>query len=327
MSKRAFVTGATGFTGGHLTCKLIREGWEVTALVRENSKYEALKQLGCRLVFSDITDKNSFSSSLKDIDVVFHIAAFYRDEGQDSVFRKVNVEGTRNLLEASLENKVGKFIHCSTVGVHGEIRNPPADEATAFDPGDPYQSSKLEGEQLVYDYIKNKKINGAIFRPVGIYGPGDLRFLKLFKMANAKVTITLGKGKVLYHLTYIDDLVDGIVLLAENPQAGGEIFILAGPEYTTISELLKLIADTLGKKLFMIKIPVLPVYMLAYLCETACKLLRIKPILYRRRLDFFLKDRAFTTDKAKNLLGYCPKVYLKEGLKKTAQWYKGQGYL
>ncbi len=327
MNKTAFVTGASGFTGGHLARRLVRDGWKVRVLVRNNGDHKALKDIGCELIYGDLCKKASFADALEGVDVVFHIAACYREEATRDVFWNVNVEGTRNMLEASEVKRVGRFIHCSTVGVHGEIDNPPADEEAPFKPGDAYQESKLEGEKLAYQFLKEKRLKGAIFRPVGIYGPGDRRFLKLFKMAKSKITIMIGKGDKLYHLTFIDDLVDGILLLAKRDDVNSQIFILGGETYTTLVELLNIIGSVLGKKVKMMKIPVAPVYGAAYISEKICSLFHVKPILYRRRLDFFIKDRAFNIDKAKSIIGYRPKVSLEEGLKKTAEWYKKEGWL
>ena len=327
MKKTAFVTGATGFTGGHLARRLLKEGWRVRALVRPSSDHASLKELGCDIVPGDLCLPERYRERLRGAHAVFHIAAYYRDQGSSGLFYRVNVEGTRALLDACIEQGVGRFIHCSTVGVHGEIAEPPADEKAPFAPGDVYQKSKLEAELIVQDYLSSGKIKGSIFRPVGIYGPGDKRFLKLFKMAQSRYTLIIGRGEVLYQMTYIDDLIDGILLLAAKPQAEGEVFILTGPEYTSITGLLCRISRVLGKPLRVIRLPVAPLYGLAFASEKLCGLLGIKPLLYRRRLDFFLKDRAFSSVKAMKLLGYAPQVTLEEGLRRTAEWYKKMNWL
>jgi nucleoside-diphosphate-sugar epimerase len=125
--ERVFVTGATGFTGGHLCRRLVAEGHQVRALVRDPARTESLRQLGVDLVSGDLRDGRSLTSAVKGADVVYHIAALFRPENvsrQD--MWEVNVQGTRDLLDASVNAGVGRFVHCSTIGVHGDIKNPPA---------------------------------------------------------------------------------------------------------------------------------------------------------------------------------------------------------
>ena len=136
-----------------------------------------------------------------------------------------------------------------------------------------------------------------------------------------------GSGEVLYHLTYIDDLIDGIRLMGETPDIEGEIITLAGEMYTTLNEWVQILADVLGAKLSRVHYPVWPLWTAGALCEFLCRPFRIDPPIYRRRVDFFIKDRAFDISKAKRLLGYRPRVGLETGLYRTAEWYKQQGLL
>ena len=325
--KTAFITGATGFTGSHLARRLRQEGWRVKCLVRPQSDFKLPEDLQCEIVTGDLTNPHSYEQALSDVEVLFHIAAFYRDQAHDDVFWKVNFEGTKQLVNAAIRAKVKKFIHCSTAGVHGAVEHPPADESAPFRPGYAYQESKLAAERFVYEKMQSGDLVGSIFRPTGIYGPGDRRLLKLFKMADAPVTLILGKGKFLYHLTYVDDLIDGILLLEEKPEAEGQIFILAGDEYIELSQLISLIGAIMGTRVHFIQVPFKPVYFLATITEYIGKILRINPILYRRRLDFFWKDRAFISYKAKTMLGYQPRFSLEKGLENTLNWYKEQGWI
>ena len=225
---KALVTGASGFTGGAVCRRLLNEGWSVTAFARASSNTRALQEAGVQCVVTDITDRAAVAKSFPDVDVVFHIAAAYRAEHADhGEFSRVNVDATRNLLEEAGERGVSRFVHCSTVGVQGEIEDPPASEDYRFHPGDHYQESKLAGEQLALEYFA-KGLKGAVVRPVGIYGPGDTRFLKLFKPIAKGYFVMVGKGDSLYHMTYIDDLVEGFMLAATRPEALGEVFTIAG---------------------------------------------------------------------------------------------------
>ena len=323
---RVLVTGATGFTGGHLARTLRQRGHEVQALVRDKSRAKSLLAEGIQAVEGDLADAESLKRASTGCEVVYHIAAVYREAKHgDDWYRQINVRGTQNVMDAAQSCGVRRVVHCSTVGVHGEVA-PPADENAPFAPGDIYQQTKLEGEQLVQGYI-DKGVDACIFRPVGIYGPGDLRFLKLFKTISNGSFRMIGTGKVLYHMTFIDDLVDGIILCGEHPAARGRTYILSGPRYTPLSELVGQIAQSLGKPAPKGRIPLAPVYAAAVACEALCRPLRIEPPLHRRRLDFFIKDRGFSSARARQEIGFAPRVDLPEGTARTAKWYREQGLI
>ncbi|MDZ7267385.1 MAG: NAD-dependent epimerase/dehydratase family protein [candidate division KSB1 bacterium] len=331
MSVKVLVTGANGFTGSHLCKHLLQRGYHVRGLVRKTSDLSLLKGLDVELVYGNFVDPGSATElhqALKGVETVYHIAAAYRTEGvPNKYFWQVNVEGTRHLLQAALRAQAGRFVHCSTVGVQGDIKNPPATEEAPYAPGDVYQQSKLAGEKLARRFFEEHRLPGVVVRPVGIYGPGDRRFLKIFKFVNNGKFRMFGSGEVLYHMTYVDDLVAGITLAGEKPEALGQVFTIGGSEYTTLNELVARIARALGVPVPRKHFPVWPVWMAGWLCELVCKPLRIEPPLYRRRVDFFVKDRAFDISKARRLLGYHPQVDLDTGLKMTADWYRANGLL
>ena len=186
----------------------------------------------------------------------------------------------------------------------------------------------MEGEKLAISFFQKENLPGTIVRPVGIYGPGDMRFLKLFKFINNGKFRMIGNGKVLYHITFVEDLAEGIALAGERDEALGEVFTIGGEGYLTLSELVKKIAEALGSPVpKKMNVPVWPVWFGGLLCEIVCKPFGITPPIYRRRVDFFKKDRAFDISKAKKLLGYQPKVSLENGLKITADWYRGQNLI
>ncbi len=326
------VTGATGFTGGHLATTLARRGYQVRALVRSRSlaRFAASNAAaaGVEAVEGDLSDAAAVRRAAEGASVVYHIAASYREAGQpDAAYRAVNVEGTRHVLEAAVAAGATRVVHCSTGGVHGHIANPPATEDAPFNPGDIYQDTKLEAEQVAREFGRTRGFEVVVARPIGIYGPGDLRFLKMFRGLNRGRFPVLGSGNVFYHLTFIDDLVEGFRLCGEVPGAAGRTYILAGPRYTTLNELIRLIAAELKVPPPRLHLPVWPVWMLGLLCEMVCVPLRIEPPLYRRRVDFFTKSRAFDTTRARTELGFNPAVDLEDGIRRTADWYRAEGLL
>ena len=151
-----------------------------------------------------------------------------------------------------------RVVQCSTVGVHGDVERPPADEDAPLRPGDVYQESKLEGERLRAEAAARTGIELTIARPSGIYGPGDRRLLKLFRGVARRRFVVLGDGRIFYHLTYIDDLVEGFRLCGEMPAAAGRTYILAGGDVSTLNELVALIADEAGVPPPRLHLPVWP---------------------------------------------------------------------
>jgi nucleoside-diphosphate-sugar epimerase len=322
------VTGASGFTGSHLCERLASEGCAVRGLVRDPEHAAGLRQAGAEVAVGDLRDPQSLQRAAQGISVIYHIAAEFR---HDNLSRKemmaVNVNGTKNMLDAAMQAGVQKFIHCSTIGVHGDIKNPPADENAPCMPGDIYQESKLAAERVVMEYMVSKQLPIVIFRPGGIYGPGDLRFLKLVKAINKRHFVMLGSGKPLYQMIYIDDLIDGILLCGTKSEAVGKVYILTGNESVTLNQLVKTIAQVLHVRPPRLRFPVMPVYVAGFLCEMVCKPFGINPPLYRRRVDFFRKSRCFNIAKARRELGFEPRTDLRSGLSLTAQWYQENGWL
>ncbi|MGD8393955.1 MAG: NAD-dependent epimerase/dehydratase family protein [Candidatus Eiseniibacteriota bacterium] len=328
MASEILVTGASGFTGWHLTRRLVEAGRQVRVLTRATSRREHLEPLGVEFAQGDLCDTGSLNRAVLGIDTVYHIAAGYRDGSlTDADLDRVNAAGTLNLLDAADRAGVRRLVHCSTIGVHGNIRVPPAREETDLAPGDGYQRSKLRGERAAAGYHSSRGIEIAIFRPCAIYGPGDLRFLKLFRAIARRRFVMLGRGRALYHMVFIDDLVDGILLCGSEPGAVGQTFILGGEAWTDLNQLVGTVAAILGVPRPVLHLPFAPAYALATLCEGVCRPLGIDPPLYRRRVDFFRKNRAFDISRARQRLGYRPRVGLHEGLKRTADWYVQAGLL
>ena len=326
---RILVTGATGFTGGYLARRLAREkGNSVRAFVRDRQRAEELATQGIELSVGDLRDPVSIDRAMEGIDIVYHLAATFRDASvPDKEMWAINAQGVKNMLDAAVRARIKRFVHCSTIGVHGDISGPPADESAPYNPGDIYQETKTAGEKIALEYIQQGKLPIVVFRPGGIYGPGDFRFLKLFRSIKRGFFVMLGSGEVLYQLVYIDDLIDGIIKCGTLENVVGEMYILTGNSPITLNQLTASIAAAVEAPKPRWHFPIAPVYLAGYMCELFCKPLRIEPPIYRRRVDFFRKDRVFTIAKARQELDFCPKVDLETGLVRTANWYREHGLL
>jgi nucleoside-diphosphate-sugar epimerase len=325
---RALVTGATGFTGGHLARALARRGYQVRALVRARPRAGDLASAGIEICEGDLADPSSLDRALTGMDVAYNIAAIYRQAGlRKEAYRVVNAVGAASVVEAAARQGVRRVVHCSTVGVHGDVEHPPANEDAPLRPGDIYQETKLEGERLVREAAARTGVDAVIARPTGIYGPGDRRLLKMFRgVARGRFPI-LGSGEIYYHLTYIDDLVEGFRLCGEHPVAAGRTYLLAGGEVTTLNELVRRVAAVAGTAPPRLRLPVWPFWLAGATCEALCAPFGIEPPIYRRRVDFYTKSRAFDITRARTEIGYAPAIGLDEGIGRTLAWYREHGWI
>jgi len=331
--KKLLVTGAAGFIGGALFKRLMEYQLDVVGTVLYEEEAKALRGKGYRVDVLDLASEDNWDDLLQGIDIVFNIAALFQEvENTEAMFRKVNVDGTLKLLKAAEKAGVARFVHCSTVGVHGHVKQIPCTEETPYNPMDEYHRTKLEGELAVLEYAGALPDDGMIVtvnRPAMVYGPGDVRMMKLFKTINSGKFMMIGSGEVLAHLGYIDDQVDSLILngVGSREKIHLQAFNIASDRPVTLNELSQYIATAADVKLSKVKIPVFPVWLVSLLCEMICRPIGVKPPIFRRRVGFFTHNRAFDLSKAANLLDYHSQMDTEEGIKITLDWYKGKGLL
>ena len=326
---RVLVTGGTGFTGKALVKRLIDEGHEVVALdYKEGLKTEELRGWGAKVVIGSVTDREIVEQCMAGVEVVHHLAAAFRElDVPNTYYREINVEGTKNVLEVACAHKVKKFIYCSTCGVHGNIDDPPGGEDAPIQPADYYQQTKYEAEPIVNEYNQTG-MKTVILRPAAIYGPGDPeRFFMIFKRVARGSFPMCGNGKTYYHPLYIDNLVDAFMLAMEDGKGEGGTYLIADEEYVEIKEIVKKTGKALNIDVKIKYYPIIPLIIVGHIFEKVCKPFRITPPIFPRRVDWYRQNRAFKIDKAKKDLGYKPKVGLDEGLRRTGQWYRANGYI
>lgn len=326
---KVLVTGGTGFTGKALVKRLLDEGHQVVALdYKEGIKTQELRNWGAEVVIGSVADKQIVEKYMDGVDVVQHLAAAFRElDVPNTFYDEINVGGTRNVLEAAEKVGVKKFIYCSTCGVHGNVENPPADENAPINAADYYQQTKYKAEPLVKEFAE-RGMKTVILRPAAIYGPGDPeRFFMIFRRVSNGSFPMFGSGKTLYHPLYVENLVDAHMLAMDEGKGDGGTYLIADEEYLSIEDLVRRIGKALGVDVKIPHYPILPLIIAGHFFEKICKPFAITPPIFPRRVDWYRQNRAFNINKAKKELGYNPKVGLDEGLRKTAEWYKQEGYL
>jgi dihydroflavonol-4-reductase len=328
MGKTALVTGAAGFVGAAVVRELLSAGYSVRALCKASTNISPLAGLKIEVIRGDILDPSVCLSACQGVDTVFHIAALFRQaKFPDSEYFRVNRDGTEVVLNAAISAGVRKFVHCSTLGVHGDIPNPPADEDQPYAPCDVYQESKVEAEKVVLQAIAANKIDATIIRPAMIWGPGDRRLFKLFKGVFKRKMPLIGGGKQLCHWILVDDLARAFRLAAQTPAAKGRTYLIAGERPVTLKHTMQIIADTYNVKLLPFSIPALPLYAIGALCELICLPLKIEPPIFRRRVAFFMKSRAYKVERAKTELGFRASHSVQDEIRLIARWYREAGWL
>jgi UDP-glucose 4-epimerase len=322
------VTGGTGFIGKHLVKALANNGYLVKVLVRKSSNVSILKNFKAELVFGDFSDKNFLGKIVEEGEVIYHLAAMLGEWGiQHNEIYRTNVEYTKKLLEVCLAKKISHFIFCSTPGVIGKIGTKNVSEDLPYNPPYIYEKTKCEAEKIVMKYSRERGFPTTIIRPDFVYGPYDLRRLKLYRAIKNGRFLIVGNGKTYLHPTYIDDVVQGFELVMNKPEAIGQIYNIAGPRPITVNEYIEKICEVLDVQTPRIKVPKILALCAAFTFEGLSKLTRKEPFISKNKVDFLTISHGSDISKAKNQLGYHPKVEFKDGIHKTINWYHKCGLL
>lgn len=329
---KVLITGGTGFIGSRLALRCVENGHDVAVLGREDASdveietRATLTDKGINVVVGSVTNRDRMFEICKDINIVFHLAAAQHEMNvPDELFRAVNVDGTRNMLDASIDAGVERFVHGSSIGVYDRDVTSIVDESTPLRPDNIYGVTKAEGEEVVREYFDKQP--STIIRISETYGPGDRRLLKLFRGVAKGMFFVIGNGKNIHQLIFVDDLVDGFLLAAKHPAATSETFVLAGDERLSTNDMVAAIADAVDTQQKKWRAPLWPFMALATILEVTLRPLGIQPPLHRRRMDFFTKSFQISTTRAESVLGFKAKTNFAEGTRQTAEWYRSNGLL
>ncbi len=314
------VTGATGFLGGALALRLAADGVHVRALARSARKAAFLRERGIEVVYGDVTDESAMQRAVAGCGIVFHTVAGGGTYAQQEV---VNVGGTRSVLDAAKAAKVKRFVHVSTVSVYGYNRRGSVTEQTAFAPGaDPYAITKAAGDRLV----QSSDIDYTIIRPSMIYGAGSVNWTgNLFKLARLNPTPFIGDGSGSVFPIHVDDVVDLLITAANHPGAACQSFNCAPDPSPTWREFIGRYSRLCGHDRWL-KLPALPFYTLggiALLVAPRHTMARDLPDL----VSFIQRHLTYKMDKARDLIGWSPRIDLDAGIVSCIPWLRKQGLL
>lgn len=323
---KAFVTGGTGFVGGHLVRALLERGDDVACLVRDPAKAQALGWRSVRLVRGDLDDAAALRQGCAGAEVVFHVAG--RISARDAAeFMRANRDGTANLLEAADAERPRRFVYVSSQAAGGP--NPPGqpvDETHPPAPVSDYGRSKLAAEVLV----RVMPFPWTLVRPPTVYGERDREVLKLFKLARTGIVPVFGDGSQQLSVIYAGDLAAALIAAATAPAAPGKLYYAAHPAVTTSAQLVRAIGRAVGKDRGPRIVP-LPAPLARGLLWTVGSVARLAgraTVLSSDKADEFLAA-AWTCrpDALMRDTGWRPAVDLDTGLRRTADWYRTEGWL
>lgn len=323
------VTGATGFIGSYIAEALIKRGEDVRALVRRTSNTQFLESIGVELFHGDLGDADSVARSVKGVDKIFHSAAMVGDWVPREKAYKINVDGTRLLLEAALAEKVERFIFVSSLAVLG-MRNhyktpsdPPAPKT-----GDVYADTKIDSETMVTAFCKKHNTPFTVIRPGFVFGPRDYKVVPRivdFLMKNKYVFIGSGENKI--NMIYIENLADAIVNASYSQKTSGEVYNITNDSGMTMKDMVYMVSDLWGYNRPTKHLPKNIAYLLCSILEFLAKATKAKepPLLNKTRMKFLSLNLDFDISKIKRDLGYSPKIDMLEGLKRTKTWMEKEG--
>jgi nucleoside-diphosphate-sugar epimerase len=324
------VTGATGFIGGRIATALLKRGDAVRGLVRDADKASAMREQGVTLIEGDMQDADSLRRAVQGVDCIYHTAAVVGDWPDREYTRRVNVEGTRSLLEASAEAGVQRVVHLSSLAVYGNKHHHGTDESAAYRRGDTYTDAKIDSELAVLAFQNSGKLETVRLRPGFVYGPGDrLLIPKLLDALRNNKFMFVGDGSKDMNCVYVDDVVQVALLAGSNPAANGQAYNVTDGSRTRLRDFVGFIANMLQLPMPKRRVPPPLAVIGCYGSEYAARLLGVKeaPLMNISRLRFLYYNQYYSIAKARRELGYAPRFTCREGLPPTLDWSREVGLL
>jgi nucleoside-diphosphate-sugar epimerase len=315
--RSAFVTGATGCVGSALVRRLSQSGFRTLALIRDLRRAAFLKGLvGVELIVGDLEARELMVEAMRGCDVVFHLAAkVHAPPGADSAeFARVNIEGTRNVVEAAVESGVASFVFFSTVAVYPES-DEELDENSATAPATPYGASKLAAEKIALERAAEAGMMATALRLPVVYGPRDRgNVASLIEAVRRGRYFIIGDGANLKSMVAVENVVDAAMLVASDERARGQIYIVCDERHYTQREIVETIAAALGLNRKFHRLPLGVAMMLGRIADAVHKLTGLDLPLSTDRVRKLSSNTCYNSAKIKRQLGFRPRATLREGL-------------
>ena len=323
------VTGATGFIGIKLTKELQEKGHNISILCRNREKAEELLPSQCKIIIGDITDANSIKGCCDGIDMVYQLVGLSGNElpskYQFERFRKVNVEGLRNIVNEAKRAGVKRFVQVSSIAAMGIVKEMPISGNSICEPYLPYQVSKREGELLVLKEVKENGFPAIIIRPAKVYGiGGEDSYQSIIKMCKTGFFPKVGIKDTMVSHCYIDDLITTLSLLTEKGKIG-ETYICATEKSIGFYESVKLVSKAMNKNITLIPIPRFLMASAAYCIERIFRFLGKKPPVTYRNVIAATTDRIYDFTANKRDIGFVSSITMEEGIKRCVEYNKTKG--
>jgi nucleoside-diphosphate-sugar epimerase len=318
------VTGATGFLAGHLIPALQQRGYTVRALVLPSEDATALRERGVAVYSGDVRRPETLTEPMRNADAVVHMAALMATWAPMEVHRAVHVAGTQNVCRAALEARVGRLVHLSSAITYTPGAGVPIEEHFPQQPlHEPHAVTKAEGDKLVQQMIARDELPAVIVRPEAMFGPNDrINFRRLADRLRAGKGIIIGSGRNAVPFVYVDDVVEGLLLALEHPNALGQAYNITNDQTMTEEEFLRAIADEVGGKAPRIHVPYHALYGAAAVAEWIATLTKREPLVTRHGVQMFGSHNPLSIRKARRELGYEPRVPLRDGIRIAGSWYR-----
>lgn len=322
----AFITGATGFIGSHLADKLIHDSnWgEVKCLVRSREKW--LEGKDYTRVDGDLNSIRAIERALDGVDVIFHLAAIVKATSQ-AEFDHANVDATENIIHLAKKSGVKKLVILSSLAASGSSNGTPRIESDPMEPVSMYGKSKKKMEQMIHREAGND-LSITLIRPPAVYGPREEQIFTLFKIMNKGIAPIVGDGEnPKISLLYVDDLIQAILLAADQKLTGVHTYFVSGERVTNWNEISEIVKTVLNKKLTTVKLRSTWVKNIAGIIETTASFFGTYPVINREKANEMVLEWTCSHQKATNELHYKPEYTLEEGLSRTIRWYKKHNWL
>jgi nucleoside-diphosphate-sugar epimerase len=326
---KVLVTGAAGFLGGHLVDMLLEGGDDVRAMVRPVEDTSYLKTLkNVEIVQGDLTDADSLKRAVQGVQRVYNVGAKTGPWGLEEVYRAINVQGLSSLIYAAMEAGVQRIVHTSSITVYGHHLQGLVTEDYPYHAEDnPYSRTKIAGEKLIANLVKDQGASVVIVRPGWIYGARDnASFGKYVERVEGGKFFIIGSGNNIVPVVYVRDVAQGLIKAGDGPDSViGQAYTLADDRRVTQAEYLNTIADALGKPHLKIHVPFAALYLAGRGAERAWQGMGRRnaapPPLSTYGITLQGGDQQFSIDKARHDLGYTPEYDVIRGVDEGVKWY------